>query len=88
MWSCTALALQLWQVVGGHHGNNSLTDEETVTLAASAAMLCCRGCTLEPFKIGMPVWNPGPPFAVGDVIMSNIGDHGLQRGFVRMVDDP
>ncbi len=75
-------------VVGGHHDNDGLMDEETDTLAASAATLCCRVCTLEPHKTGMPVWNPGPPFAVGDVIMSNVGNHRLQWAFVRMADDP
>jgi hypothetical protein len=75
-------------MVGGHHNDDGLMDEESVTLAASAATLCCQGCTLEPHKIGMPIWNPGPPFAIGDVIMSNIGNHGLQRAFVRMSDDP
>ncbi len=75
-------------VVGGHHDDGGLTDEETIILAASAATLCCRGCTLEPHKIGMPVWNPGPPFAIGDVIISNVGNDGLQWAFVRMAEDP
>jgi hypothetical protein len=71
-------------------GNEALTDKETVTSAALAESLCCRGLTLEPHKIQGKgcVHNPGPPFAVRDVILCNVGNHGLQRAFVRLADDP
>ncbi len=32
--------------------------------------------------------NPGPPFAVGGVILCNVGSHGLQQAFVIMSDHP
>ena len=31
---------------------------------------------------------PWPPFAVGDIIMSDVGKHGLQRAFVLKLDHP
>jgi hypothetical protein len=67
---------------------DALTDVDTVTLVASEEML--RGCSgLEDHKQGGPVlYNPGPPFAVGDEIMSNVGKHGLQRVFVLRADHP
>jgi hypothetical protein len=68
--------------------DGGLTDKETITLTASVAMLCCQGSGLEPHEIGMAVMNPGPPFAIGDMIMCNVGNHGLQWAFVRMADDP
>ncbi len=71
-------------------GNEALTDKETLTSAASAETLCCWGSTLEPHEIrgrGCD-HNPGPPFAIGDIILCNVGDHGLQHIFVRLADDP
>ncbi len=36
----------------------------------------------------MAQYNPGPPFAVSDVIHCNIGKHGLQRAFILKSDHP
>jgi hypothetical protein len=48
----------------------------------------CRGThgTLEAHKIGEVTHNPGPPFAVGDIIMANVGKHRLQQAFVIKLD--
>ncbi len=44
---------------------------------------------VEEHERGGPiVLNSGPPFAVGDVILSDIGKHGLQRAFVLRADHP
>jgi len=65
-----------------------LTDEDTVTSCASEETL--RGCGgVEEHKRGGPIaLNSGPPFAVGDVIMSNVGKHVLQRAFVLRTNHP
>ncbi len=44
--------------------------------------------TLEAHKIGETMYNPSPPFAMGDIIMANVGKHGLQRVFVIKLDHP
>jgi hypothetical protein len=44
------------------------------------------GSMLEPHEIGACVYNPDPPFLVGDVIMCSVGNHGLQQAFVSMLD--
>ena len=44
---------------------------------------------MEEHKLGGSiVLKSGPPFAVGDVIMSDVGKHGLQRAFVLRADHP
>jgi hypothetical protein len=72
----------------GTRNTDALTDKDTVTLVASEETL--RGCGgLKDHERGGPVlYNPGPPFAVGDEIMSNVGKHGLQRAFVLRADHP
>ncbi len=79
-----------------------LTDTDTITLVASEETMCCRpwrpgkGDTLEEHEIGPgPTLNPGPPFAVGDIIMCNIQGRKfspdplrLQRGFILKADHP
>ena len=61
-----------------------LTNEDTTSLVASEAMLCCgrRNCGGEESfwdkenELGLsPVQNPGPPFKVGDVILGNVPGH-------------
>ncbi len=72
----------------GTNNADPLTDKDTVTLCTLEETL--RGCDgVEEHKRGGPIdLNLGPPFAVGDVIMSNIGKHGLQRAFVLRADHP
>jgi hypothetical protein len=66
-----------------------LTDEDTVTSCASEATLCAGRGGVEAHERGGPiVLNPGPPFAVGDVIRADVGKHGLQRAFVLRADHP
>ena len=65
-----------------------LTDEDTVTSCASEATLRGRGGVEAHERGGPIVLNPGPPFAVGDVIRSDVGNHGLQRAFVLRADHP
>jgi hypothetical protein len=50
----------------------------------------CQGThgTLEAHKIGETMYKPGPPFAVGDIIMADVGKHGLQGAFVIKLDHP
>jgi hypothetical protein len=73
--------------------DGGLTGEETITSAASEGTLQGNrgfrlGSTLEDHEVGPGVTNPGPPFAVGDVIHCNVGSHGLQRAFIIMSDHP
>jgi hypothetical protein len=72
----------------GTRNTDALMDEDNVTLVALEEML--RGCGgLEDHKRGGPnLYNPGPPFAVGDEIMSNVCKHGLQQAFVLRADHP
>jgi hypothetical protein len=67
---------------------DALTDKNTITLVASEETL--QGCGgLEDHEWGGPVlYNPGPLFAVGDEIMSDVSKHGLQRAFVLRADHP
>ena len=78
-------------------GNNSLTNKDTPTPMASEETFHCCGrpscqegpSTLEEHKQGGPiVIDPGPLFAIGDVIWSNIVKHDLQHAFVMEVDHP
>ncbi len=65
-------------------------DEQEMT-AAGPDTLPCGPHGLEKHEIGpAPKQNPGPPFAVGDVIMCNVlgSIKGLQRGFIFMVNHP
>jgi hypothetical protein len=41
-----------------------------------------------PHEIRMSKHHPGPPVAVGDIIMSDMGKHGLQQAFVLKSDHP
>jgi hypothetical protein len=72
--------------------SNPLTDKDMVASVALEETLCGRtscqaqGCTLEPHKLGMPSYNPGPPFPVDDMILANVGKHGLLRAFVTKSD--
>jgi len=72
----------------GTKNADPLTNEDTVTSCALEATL--RGCGgVEEHERGGPiVLNSGPPFAVGDVILSDVGKHGLQRAFVLRADHP
>jgi len=72
----------------GTNNADPLMDEDTVISCASEETL--RGCSgVEEHERGGPiVLNSGPPFAMGDVIMSDIGKHGLQRAFVLRADHP
>ena len=72
----------------GTKNADPLTDEDTVTSCASEATLRGRGGVEEHERGGPVVLNLGPPFAVGDVIMSDVGKHGLQRAFVLRADHP
>ena len=72
----------------GTKNADPLTDEDTVTLCASEATLRGRGGVEEHERGGPIVLNLGPPFAVGDVILSDVGKHGLQRAFVLRADHP
>jgi hypothetical protein len=86
----------------GKDDNTCLTDEDTITSLASEEMVCCswhNGDTmLEPHELGpSPRSNPGPPIAVGNVIVCDVpgrlygGDpvrSMLQRGFVMEGKDP
>jgi len=65
-----------------------LMDKDTVTSCASEAILHGRGGVEVHERGGPIVLNPGPPFAVGDVIMSDVGKHGLQWAFVLRADHP
>jgi len=65
-----------------------LTDEDTITSCASEATLRGRGGVEVHERGGPIVLNPGPPFAVGDVIMSDVGKDGLQWAFVLRADHP
>jgi hypothetical protein len=77
--------------------NSRLSDTNMVTSTASAETLKLRklpkrpqGSTLEEHELGPePPKNPGPPFAVGDIIMCEVrGTAGLQRAFVLCADHP
>jgi hypothetical protein len=73
----------------GTKNADPLTDEDMVTSCASEATLRRGRGGVEEHKRGGPVeLNSGPPFAVGDVIMSDLGKHGLQRAFVLRADHP
>jgi len=72
----------------GVNNADPLTDEDTVTLCASEETLRGRGGVEEHERGGPVVLNSGPPFAVGDVIMSDVGNHGMQRAFVLRADHP
>ena len=81
---------QLWQfdfseIVG--RKIEALTDKETVSSAALAENLFCWGGTLEQHKIGGCVHKPGPPFVVENTILCNVGEHSLQRAFMRLAED-
>jgi hypothetical protein len=75
--------------------NSGLLDTDMVTLTASVETLKVRkpkrhqGSKLEEHELGPePKHNPGPPFAVGDIILCNIrGTAGLQRA-VRALGRP
>ncbi len=72
----------------GTRNMDALTDKDTVTLVASEENLRrCNGLE-DHERRGLVLYNPGPPFRVGDEIMSNIGKHGLQRVFVLRADHP
>ncbi len=78
-----------WEHFG--EDNGGLTDNNTITSAASAkTWKQGKGWELEEHELGpKPKKNPGPPFAVGDVIMCNIcGTAGLQQAFVLSADHP
>jgi hypothetical protein len=72
--------------------SNPLTDKDTVASVALEETLrgrtSCRaqGCTLESHEIGVPSYNPGPPFPVGDVILADVGKHGLLGAFITKLD--
>jgi hypothetical protein len=82
--------------------NTHPIDEDTLTSVISAETLVRGWRTggdvgdLEESKIGPALrLNPGPPFAVGDVIMCDVPGHalgmdpmGLQRGFDLEADHP
>ena len=72
--------------------DEGLTDDNTVTSVASEDTIRmsgrCRASTLEEHKIGRVVHNPGPLFAVGDVINCDEGKHGRQWAFVCNADHP
>jgi hypothetical protein len=72
----------------GTRNTDALMEEDTVTSVALEEML--RGCGgLEDHeRVGPVLYNPGPPFAVGDEIMSNVGKYGLQQAFVLRADHP
>ncbi len=85
----------------GRDDYTQLTDEDTVTSLASEEIICCswrNGNTLEDHKMGpAPKSDPGPPFAVGQVIMCDVPGHPLrgdpiqsvlQRGFVLEAENP
>ena len=55
---------------------------------ASEATLRGGGGVEEHERGGPIVLNSGPPFAVGDVILSNVGKHGLQWAFILRADHP
>ncbi len=72
-------------------------DDMTCLLLASANTLRSRTshqaqggsyCGLEPHKMEMPTYYPGPPFPVGDVILADVGNHRLQQAFVIGSDHP
>ena len=76
-----------------------LTDDDS-TYSSEASAATIRGRTsrrnlergsagLEPQELEMPMYHPGPPFPVGDVILADIGgDHQLQRAFVMESNHP
>ncbi len=78
-------------------------DEDTVTSMASKETLpwwsaqgheetlawwSAQGEDWEPHKHGVAHYNPGPPFAVGNVIHCDVRKHGLQRAFLLKLDHP
>jgi hypothetical protein len=72
----------------GTKNADPLTDEDTVTSCASEETLHRCGGVEEHERVGLILYKFGPPFAVGDVIVSDVGKHGLQRAFVLRADHP
>ncbi len=79
------------------------TDKDRVTSMASEETLAwwsargheetlawwsAQGEDWEPHEHGGAQYNPGPPFAVGNVIHCVVGKHGLQRTFILKSDHP
>jgi hypothetical protein len=90
------------EFIVGKDNNTRLTNEDTITSLVSEETICCSWCNgdtmLEPHKLGpAPGSNPGPPFAVGNVMLcDNIsgllygrdpGQSVLQWGFVLEAED-
>ena len=71
-----------------------LMDKDTVVSVALKETLrgrtSCQGThgILEAHKIRETRYNPVPPFAMGDIIMANMGKHWLQQGFVVKLNHP
>ena len=74
---------------------DALTDEDTLTSTASEETMLPRKVKrlsvlddLEEHEVGGILYNPGPPFAIGDVIMCDVARQGMQRAFVLKANHP
>jgi hypothetical protein len=64
----------------------SATSEETLKLKHSKRDSCDPELEMER---GPPLqFNPGPPFAIGDIVFCDVEEFGLQRGLVTRADHP
>ena len=97
----TKLKFGNMEFMAGRDDNTFLTDNNTFTSIASKDTICWSSRSMDPDAEAergpSPARNPGPPFAVGQVILCDVPGHlsgldpttsVLQRGFIMEAEDP